>query len=117
MRLASIRFIASCVGLFALYLGIIAIPIGLFSGVYVLAFGFMSVVIAYRFIVHGNRVAFSRRNLFHLQLESFILVITGSVLTFSPWAQPDKSSLITWGALITVCGTLSCLVLLEQRKF
>jgi uncharacterized membrane protein len=116
MRLASIRFIAYCIGLFALYLGLIAIPIGLFSGVHVLAFGLISFVIAYRFIGHGNRVAVSRSNLLRLQVESFMLAVTGSVLTFSPLAQLEKSSLITWAALIIVCGTVCFLALLEQRE-
>lgn len=116
MLSASIRFFAFIFGFVALYLGIVAIPTGLFMGAHVFCFGLVSVLIAYRFLVAGSRRAHTIKSLWRLQLDCLLLAIGGTVLTYWPWGQLEVSSLITWSILTFACALLSFLVLLEQRK-
>ena len=115
-RQIAIKLISSSIGLLFLYYGIIAIPTGLFVGPHVLAMGFRSLGIAYKFLLDGSRATVATKYLWRLQLDSSLLAISSLVLACWSWFESEFASIIVWCVLMIANVLLSWLSLLELRS-
>lgn len=116
MRRKLITLLASFIGFVFLFLGMVSIPSGLFSGWHVLIFGIGAFAIGLRFTIAAHRELNSRNRLFVFQRDIVATASIGSLLTFGPWSILDWPSMITWIAVLSILLVLFWLAHAEKLK-